>query len=164
MTDKSFYHYSAFVEDVTSIKNTIVNNKNDWFPDLIVGLSRGGLVPAVALSHALDIPLRTIEWSKSKQRVNQDICELVSAQTHNILIVDDIVDTGELLSQLFEDWDKWATFDNSYVDASKIRVASLVNYKPAHVLYDNLSGSITCNYYARTYKDKPWIDFFWETI
>ena len=28
----------------------------DWKPDYIVGLTRGGLIPAVMLSHYLDVP------------------------------------------------------------------------------------------------------------
>ena len=33
----------------------------DWRPDYIVGLTRGGLIPAVWLSEYLDIPMHTLE-------------------------------------------------------------------------------------------------------
>ena len=35
--------------------------KTDWRPDYIVGLTRGGLVPAVRISHLLDIPMHTLK-------------------------------------------------------------------------------------------------------
>jgi hypoxanthine phosphoribosyltransferase len=35
--------------------------KDAWRPDYIVGLTRGGLVPAVYMSHMLDIPMETLK-------------------------------------------------------------------------------------------------------
>ena len=34
--------------------------KDNWRPDYIVGITRGGLVPAVLLSHLTDIPMHTL--------------------------------------------------------------------------------------------------------
>ena len=34
--------------------------KDNWRPDYIVGITRGGLVPAVMLSHMTDIPMHTL--------------------------------------------------------------------------------------------------------
>lgn len=36
-----------------------------WKPDYIVGLTRGGLVPAVYLSHYLNVPMETLKDRKS---------------------------------------------------------------------------------------------------
>lgn len=56
------------------------------FPiDSIYGLKRGGLIPAVILSHELSIPLIT------------DVKEI----TPNTLIVDDICDTGATFLKMF---------------------------------------------------------------
>lgn len=35
-------------------------DRDEWRPDYIVGLTRGGLVPAVMLSHYLDIPMHSL--------------------------------------------------------------------------------------------------------
>lgn len=164
MTETYNYHYSDFVTDINHIKYSIQSDPEEFVPDMIIGLSRGGLTPAVALSHTMNIPMRVIEWSKSTRMINQSVAELVSGQKYKFLVVEDIVDTGELLTSLFEDWESWANFDDSYVDASKIRVASLVNHRPNHVLYENLTGSIMCRYYGRHIESKPWVSFFWETI
>jgi hypoxanthine phosphoribosyltransferase len=54
-------------------------------PLYITGLPRGGLIPAVMLSHKLNIPFKSIDEIKSIPRVD-------------VLIVDDIADSGETLS------------------------------------------------------------------
>jgi hypoxanthine phosphoribosyltransferase len=58
--------------------------------DYIAGLPRGGLIPAVLLSHKLNIPLYTHHGDPSGFK---------------ILIVDDICDTGETLS-IFKEYSK----------------------------------------------------------
>jgi hypoxanthine phosphoribosyltransferase len=141
--DKFQYTFQHLEEDIGKIYRQI--GKDNFIPDYIIGLNRGGLVPSVCLSHAMQVPHLTIDWSKTKQKPNQDICELVSKQDTNFLIVDEICDTGEVLETLFKDWETWCTFDNSFVDCGKIRVASLVNYQQNKVLYSNLSGSIMVN-------------------
>ena len=49
----------------------------------IYGISRGGLIPAVSLSHRLELPL----------------IDKLSIPDRSILIVDDIADSGKTLSQ-----------------------------------------------------------------
>lgn len=162
MSNKFLYTQKMMSEDLKSIYNAI--SHENFVPDYIVGMARGGLVPATCLSHTMQIPMMTLEWSKSRQRVNQNLCELISNQKANIMIVDDIVDTGDLLKELFQDWERWCDFDESFIDCSAIRVASLVNYKVNDVLYENLSGSIMCNYYGRSMSERPWVDFWWEVM
>jgi hypoxanthine phosphoribosyltransferase len=53
-------------------------------PSYITGLPRGGLIPAVMLSHELNIPFIPLSLIKSLSHVD-------------ILIVDDIADSGETL-------------------------------------------------------------------
>ena len=38
-------------------------NKAQWSPDYIVGITRGGLLPAVLLSQYLDVPMYTLRVS-----------------------------------------------------------------------------------------------------
>jgi hypoxanthine phosphoribosyltransferase len=53
-------------------------------PKYIIGLQRGGLIPAVLLSHKLNIPLGNIKENHYQN-------------SKTILVVDDIADTGETL-------------------------------------------------------------------
>ena len=41
--------------------------KDNFRPDYIVGLARGGLVPAVKLSHYLDIPIYALNKEETQQ-------------------------------------------------------------------------------------------------
>ena len=70
------------------IKEAVELVHNSGFdPEVIVGIPRGGLAPAVCISHQLGVPLfvpyGTDSWSKIKDK--------------RILIVDDISDTGKEL-------------------------------------------------------------------
>lgn len=70
-------------------------------PSLIIGISRGGLVPAVMLSHRLSIPMYPVQLSlrdhltvlsNEQQRDLQVMC-----LDNQVLVVDDINDTGATL-------------------------------------------------------------------
>jgi len=69
---------------------------SDWRPDYIVGLTRGGAIPAVMLSHYFGIPCETLKVSlrdggscESNLWMAEDAYE-----GKNILVVDDINDSG----------------------------------------------------------------------
>jgi len=63
-------------------------------PDCIVGLARGGLVPAVRLSHMLNIPMVSLNLSLRDDKVGGlDLSEL--HKYNNIAVVDDICDSGK---------------------------------------------------------------------
>ncbi len=60
--------------------------------EVIYALPRGGLVPAVMLSHRLDVPLV----------LNMEEVWRLKVKHKNALIVDDIADTGETLKYFIE--------------------------------------------------------------
>jgi len=66
--------------------DNLVNRIYEYFKDepltAIYGIPRGGLIPAVILSHKFDIPLLT---------------DIDNTTDKNILIVDDIIDSGETI-------------------------------------------------------------------
>lgn len=76
--------------------------------EAIVGIARGGLVPATALSQMLDIPLIPISYSAkdgkgdNKNHLNQ----LPEIPYKRILLLDDICDSGKTLSELAKYYDK----------------------------------------------------------
>jgi len=77
----------------------------------ILGVSRGGLVPAVYLSHELGLPLLITSYSATKGNgdgtsgefnfLDNKDCPAEKGQS-NVLIVDDIADTGHTLKELYE--------------------------------------------------------------
>jgi xanthine phosphoribosyltransferase len=88
----------------------------DWQPDYIVGLTRGGLLPAVMISQYFNIPCETLKISLRDGGECESNCwmaedafgfnasELGDPLCKNILVVDDINDQGSTLNWLMEDW------------------------------------------------------------
>ena len=100
-----------------------------WRPDYIVGITRGGALPAVMLSHYLDVPMYTLDvklrdhintesnlWmagdalgSQSRERLVADENDVGSILEEgdnfkNILIVDDMNDSGATINWIIQDW------------------------------------------------------------
>jgi len=93
--------------------------KDNWRPDYIVGITRGGLYPAIMLSHYLDIKMYTldvrlrdgIDSPESNYWMAENAYGIFQQgvgyeSTHNILIMDDINDTGATFQWIVDDWQK----------------------------------------------------------
>jgi len=79
---------------------------HNWKPDYIVGITRGGLVPANLLSqytgikmHTLNVSLRDGEGGESNLWMAED-----AFKNKKILIVDDINDQGSTINWIKQDW------------------------------------------------------------
>tara|TARA_B100000676_G_scaffold164398_1_gene161669 strand:+ start:2004 stop:2477 length:474 start_codon:yes stop_codon:yes gene_type:complete len=117
---KKYYTWS----DVEKMCVSIVNQMyaDNWKPDYIVGITRGGNVPATIISNMTGIKCRALDVSF------RDGGEVISdngmkADAHagkKILIVDDINDTGATFQWISNDWNlnnidnvKFATLTNN---------------------------------------------------
>ena len=69
-------HTNLTYKDVESLTNEILRqmNKDSWRPDYVVGLTRGGLLPAVLLSQYLDVPMETLKVSLRDGREQEHRC------------------------------------------------------------------------------------------
>jgi len=136
--------YSLLLELANSVK------KSGFNPDIIVGISRGGLIPARILSDLLEITKLAniavefyvgVAKTKLKPVITQPVS--VSVENKNVLIVDDLTDTGKSLSLV-----------NSHLiakGASEIKIATIF-YKPW--------SSIVPHYFQK--ETQSWIVFPWE--
>ena len=156
---------------------------SDWRPDYIVGITRGGLMAAVMLSHYFDVPCETLKVSLrdgSDQESNLWMAEdafgyLVTdtiprpsdmpasdpSLQKNILIVDDINDTGATFNWIMEDWRSGCMPNDPLWDTvwgSNVRFA---------VIVDNASSGCNAamNYFGMEINKADqdvWVDFPYE--
>jgi len=139
-----------------------------WRPDYVVGLTRGGLVPANLISQYLGCRMETLKVSlrddtecESNLWMAEDAFGHEMDRVKNILIVDDINDTGATLNYIREDWPSGCFPDNprwTEVWGSNVRVAVLVDNESS-------KSEIPVSYSAvdlNKAEQDSWIVFPWE--
>jgi len=108
----------------------------------VVGIARGGVIPAVIISHHIKLPFYCLEWSKDRPVMFDASAEL-DADT---LLVDDIIDSGQTMVEIMEAYGKMDT---------------------ATLIYNSDQQLITPTYHGwridRNFIPN-WIDFWWEKI
>jgi xanthine phosphoribosyltransferase len=166
---KKIYHTWQDVEHQTQ-EILRQMQQDQWRPDYVVGLTRGGLVPANLISQYLECPMETLKVSlrddtslpESNLWMAEDAFGNNETGGKNILIVDDINDTGATLNYIKQDWQSSCLpNDQRWIDdvwGKSVRIA---------VLYDNESSKseLSINYSAVTInkaEEDSWIVFPWE--
>lgn len=136
-------------------------------PDVIVGLARGGLAPALMLSHYYDAALVTLNVSLRDNKVDNghdsmDTLKRDHSMGKNILIVDDICDSGKTLRVV---WDSMGLPEAGSPDEVLNEVAGMGHVRSA-VLWNNPAQDVfDPNYYGREInrsEDERWIIFPFE--
>lgn len=141
---------------------------DSWRPDYVVGLTRGGLVPANLISQYLGCRMETLKVSlrddtecESNLWMAEDAFGHNMEHPKNILIVDDINDTGATLNYIREDWPSGCFPDSprwTEVWGSNVRVAVLVDNESS-------KSEIPVSYSAvdiNKAEQDSWIVFPWE--
>lgn len=172
--DISFEQLKNYVADIC---RQIVND--DWKPDLVVGITRGGALPAIMISHYFNIPmhplkinLREFEGTVSDCGLSEDAFGYVFTDEHvndfqhswcesrqkKILVVDDINDTGATINWLVNDWQTNCIPDSPHwkeVWNNNVRFATIV---------DKLSSEcvVKMDYIALEEDQDVWYNFPYE--
>jgi hypoxanthine phosphoribosyltransferase len=151
------YTYDDFRLGVDHIAKSV--SDSGFEPDCIVGIVRGGAVPAVYLSHALKIPVQMVHWNTRDDTEfgNESNC-WIPEEIHGglkVLIVDDIVDGGDTIRELLADWQtSVAGMGNLPVD--NVRIAAMIY---------NTAQDVKPHFYHQTInrnEDQRWVVFPWE--
>lgn len=151
--------------DIRRLVHTIVRamNKDNWQPDYIVGLTRGGLVPANMLSQYLDIPMHTLKVSLRDDNFDPESNLWMAEDAYegkNILVVDDINDTGVTLNWIKEDWPSGCLPNDERWESTwgtNVRFAVLVDNQDSKFHNIDYSG-IDIN----KAEEDVWVVFPWE--
>jgi len=81
----------------------IVHEKIESPIDKIVGISRGGLIPGVMLSHRLGAGFEPLEWQTRDGHFKDTIkANNFNKNLNGTLFVDDICDSGKTITQIKE--------------------------------------------------------------
>lgn len=151
------YDYDDFRAGIDHIAKSIT--ASGWTPDYIVGIVRGGSIPAVYLSHSLKVPVVMVAWNTRDETIFGKECNTwIPEDLHDgkkILIVDDIVDGGDTIRELLDDWSK-STAGIGDLPVDNLRVAAM---------YYNTAQDVVVDFYHCTIdrnEDPRWIVFPWE--
>lgn len=137
--------------------DTIIDElkKLEFEPTHVVGISRGGLVPGVILSHKYNIPFLPVVWS-TRDFAQSDYYGLLSLSTllsnhtnSNVLLVDDICDTGLTLKSVFLMLNSMPQLDYK----NRLKTATI---------YKKQTASFKVDAYADIVADETWVVFPYE--
>ena len=150
-------------------------------PDYVVGITRGGLLPALLISQYYNIPMETLRVSlrdHAEQECNAWMPEHAFgylsteirqteksrwdvSRRKNILIIDDINDTGETIKWIKKDWESSCMPNERYawdtVWNHNVKFATLINNEASNfkdIDYTSLS--------INKAEEDSWIEFSWE--
>jgi uncharacterized protein len=127
----------------------------EWAPTLLVGIGRGGLAPAVYLSHRIGLPLVSIDHSARIAQFGEELVATLarrSREGERLLFVEDINDSGKTLGEIR------AALTAEGADFDAIRFA---------VLLDNIRSAAHVDYRFREIDravQRDWFVFPWEAM
>ncbi len=145
--------HDAFVAAVRALAAQLA--ADDWTPDFIIGIGRGGLAPAVYLSHATGLPSLSVDYSSQMQDFADEPLVKLAARTRagtRLLFVDDSNDSGRTIAHLR------GKLAGAGAAEACVRFATLL---------DNVASSQRVDYHARAIdrrETKDWFVFPWEAV
>lgn len=178
-------HYYSWEDVENACTNIAIQMYNDWWrPDYIVGLTRGGNIPATILSNMLNVRCEALKVSLRDSEVGpesnlwmaEDAFGYVPQEEQKILksrwdiskrkkilIVDDINDSGATFNWIKQDWQSGCLPNETTawdaVWGNSVRFA---------VITDNLASSFNeVNYSVHEVnkaEDDIWLVYPWEIV
>lgn len=158
MTQPEWYHpdrenltWEIFGEASRYLSQEIVDS--GWFPELIVGVARGGLIPAGAIGYAIGVKAMgaiNVEFytdigeTLPEPLVLSPQLDMDSLASKHVLVVDDVADSGKTLDLVV-----------NLLKETAAEVRSAVIYtKPTTIFEPDFSWK----------KTDQWINFAWSAL
>lgn len=147
------------------LATTFIKHKleaDNFKPDYIVGLTRGGLIPAVVLSHLLGVKLIPLDASfrdsEDGPESNLWLPEEIHYNNKKVLVIDDINDSGATFNWIKQDWNSavLGALGQGRLDWNNIKFAALVHNKASTALTDYTYLTIN------KAEQDMWIVYPWE--
>ena len=142
-----YYSYTEFIKDCKNLTKQLYS----YEIDTIVAIARGGVTLGHFLSSGLDIrelyTINSIHYdgtTKLDHFIISNIPDL--SKSSKVLIVDDIVDSGETMKEILD------ILSKQYPQCSFTTLSLF--YKNTAVMQPDIT----------LYEAKEWIDFFWEKV
>jgi hypoxanthine phosphoribosyltransferase len=160
---KIYYSWKDVEGACLDIARQVISSQ--WRPDYIVGITRGGAIPAVMLSQFFNIPMRPLQVSlRDGGDCVSDLGMAEDAFGHeedpkNILIVDDINDQGSTIAWIKQDWPSGCFPDHNQWTKTwghNVRFATLTN---------NMASKETVDYSVwevNKAEEDCWLVYPWE--
>jgi xanthine phosphoribosyltransferase len=145
--------YERFLDEVETLARAL--EADSWRPDFLVGIGRGGLVPAAYLSHRTGLQMLSVDHSSGEVGFGDELLDKLAAKIRsgsNILIVDDINDSGGTIRYLR------MAIEAKIGEPGRLRVAVLVH---------NVRSKAKAEYHGSKIdreQDKRWYVFPWEAV
>jgi hypoxanthine phosphoribosyltransferase len=155
----SYVDQADFVAMVQKLSQLIA--RGAWQPDFIVGIGRGGLVPAVYISHLLQIPMLSIDHSSKVAGFADNLLQKVAHMRvagSRMLLIDDINDSGGTINYVRKVLGEALGAGGLDGDDDDMRFA---------VLIDNASSQAKVEFAVQAIDrttDKRWFVFPWEAV
>ena len=148
--EKTIINWQEFQNDIDTCISQIKNKKFD----LVIGLMRGGSIPATIISNRLNIPMRmmglksyTSDNKQSEILLYQTCYDSIInmlAERKNVLIVDDLSDSGDTFRFAVDNYKYY--FENVYTLAPYMKEGT----------------SLEPDFYSRRFEKNTWLVFPWE--
>lgn len=126
-------------------------HQSGWRFDVILCLARGGLRPGDILSRIFNVPLAILSTSSyreahGREQGSLDIARHITISkgslAGNVLLVDDLVDSGITMQQVIQ------TLVHGFPEVNELKTA---------VIWFKACSSITPDYFVRHLQSNPWI-------
>ena len=136
-------------DDYNELVSSIASQLGDWEPEAIVGLTRGGLIPAVQFSHMFNVKLYTLNISLRDGKAPSAKFDWKQLEKYSrVLIIDDINDSGSTLREVHNQF-----YTRAYMNP---KFATLLS-KRSSVMEVDYAGE-----HINKSRENDWVVFPWE--